>query len=260
MTESTTPAAARRAQRRTRPSPGRSRAAGPHEPAGAAGDGGRASILESVRDAVDDLAERAAPVGPRALGPGGRAAAIAADKAAPAGQAGRRGDRRRERQARLEVARAGPPTCARRCTAAEPAAGSDADAAPRRPPGAEPPRAPAEPERGARDRADGALGYTPRHERPPHRPPRRPAPAPQGQAGRQLRQVPARAARRPRPHDARRARASGSPRRSSARRCRPASSRSRASSTSWSTRGSSGRPATTATSRAACRSRATSPT
>ena len=49
-----------------------------------AGGSAAASLLESVRDAVDDLAERAAPVGPRVLGPGSRA----------------RRDRRRPRRAR----------------------------------------------------------------------------------------------------------------------------------------------------------------
>src|SRR3970282_2112352 len=47
--------------------------------------------------------------------------------------------------------------------------------------------------------------YTPGHERPPHRHPRRPAPAPQGPARGQLRQVPPRAARRPDRDDAQRA-------------------------------------------------------
>ena len=102
--------------------------------------------------------------------------------------------------------------------------------------------------------------YTAAHDRPTHPHPRRPAPAPRGPAGRQLRQVPARAARRPHAHDARCARRR--PRGAADRRgrCRPASSRSRASSTSWSTRASCAPRATTATWRAACRFPATWPT
>ena len=71
-------------------------------------------------------------------------------------------------------------------------------------PGDRPPTSDAQPRPSpSRPRPDPASVYS-ADERPPHRPPRRPAPAPQGQAGRQLRQVPARAARRPGPHDARR--------------------------------------------------------
>ena len=81
-------------------------------------------------------------------------------------------------------------------------------------------------------RSGGALHILRRHDRPTHRHARRPAAAPEGQAGRQLRQVPARAARRPRPHDARRAGRRPGRAAARARRSRRASSRSRTRSTS----------------------------
>ena len=87
--------------------------------AGAAGHGGTASsasttataILESLREAVDDLAERADPDGPRVLGSRGRAGRGRRGSGRAARPPGRRGDLRRQRQARHQVAHlgGGPP-------------------------------------------------------------------------------------------------------------------------------------------------------
>ena len=65
------------------------------------------AILESLREAVDDLAERATPDRPRVLRPRGRAGRSRRGPGRAAGPAGRRGDVGRERQAGHEVAHLG---------------------------------------------------------------------------------------------------------------------------------------------------------
>ena len=197
---------------------------GSAKPAGdAAPSSAAASLLESLREAIDDMTERATPtVREVSARVAELTAAAAAAKAAPfakkAGDAtadasGKLAERSRTWAAEV---RASMPGAEHEAPAARCPDG-DRDRAARRPAdrpaeAANAPVAAGAPGPcatrpnvqkwgcGLRRRSSSA------DERPTDRPPRRPAPAPEGQARRQLRQVPARAARRPRPHDARRAR------------------------------------------------------
>ena len=191
--------------------------------------------------------------------------AVAADKAAPI--AHKAGEATAGASSKLAESRgAGPPTSASRSVGATRAA-QPTTARGRRTEATSRPRTSARGQPAALDprRAPGidhgrSPIYFARDVRPTHRHARRSTAAPEGQAGRFVRQVPSRAARRPRAHDARRA--GRGPGRAAARRgdAGRASSRSRTTSTSSSTRASCARPETTAISKAACRSRATWPT
>ena len=176
--------------------------AGPGASAGASGSSSGATtataILDSIREAIDDLAERATPTVREFSARAAEFAAVTADRAAPlakkAGDAtsdasGKLAERSRSWASELRASLATSDTGSAPHTAPEGGvAGRD------RCPAAARTRRRFDPVRRRDPGLIGPLLYS-AHERSPHRPPRRPAPAPQGQTGRQLRQVPARAAR-----------------------------------------------------------------
>ena len=185
-------------------SPGQATTTRPARPAGT-GPGTSARLAgrdrdrdpRSVREAVDDLAERASPTVREFSA---RAAELAADRRGPRRAAGpRAGDATADASGKLAAksrswaADLRASLATRRARATGRAAHRRAD----RPATPPPTAADASETTGDRPARSTARSVYSRHERPTHRPARRPAPAPQGPAGRQLRQVPPRAARRP---------------------------------------------------------------
>ena len=216
-------------------------------------------IFEQLRDAVDDLADEGRPDRPRVLGQG-RRARRRRPPTRPRRWPTRPARRRPTRAASSPRSRGPGPRDIREQVGGRRRRGRADDrrgrCAPRTPPRTDP---------GHRTRSGPSpAALDPYTSRPMSVRPivmlGDPAAAPQGQAGRRLRQVPPRAPRRPRAHDARRA--GRGPRRAPARRG-DAGLRHRGRGPplrAGQPAGSSARPATIATSRAACRSRATSPT
>ena len=91
----------------TTPTPGSGSTSGSAGSAGASAGTTATAILESIRDAVDDLAERASPTVREFSARAAEFAADAADKAGPVREARRRRDGRCQRQTRLQVAKLG---------------------------------------------------------------------------------------------------------------------------------------------------------